>query len=254
MTPAHRQYVCPPWSWRGCERYGPPAAPTRPGTMSGWPRAAVRPGRRGGVSPRPARGLAGQPAQCAGRVLFQQGSQGEAPFADPVASTRRLRAGGQAAAGEDETTADRGDEQVQQGVQVVGDGPGSGAARRASGSHPPGWASRSASSARLARRRPGRQAGSPQISDGVQVAGQPGPGAPEQHVAGRGQRVGGRGGADIAGRLAERCVQAEQPPPGGPAPRAARGRWPARTRRPGRPHRRRGRPRRPGTPMRRAGS
>ena len=172
---------------------------------------AVLSSRPGGVPPGPARGLAGQPAHGAGRVLFQQGPQGEAPFADPVTRTRRLRAGRQAATGKDEAAPDRGDEQVQQGVQVVGGLPwfrrgaqgqrqppaGVGAAL---GQHrPPGQA------------RPGRQAGSSEIGDGIQVAGQPGPQVlPEQRVAGSGERVGGRGGAGAVGRLAERCVQAEQ--------------------------------------------
>ena len=188
---------------------GPPRPPGLDDVA--WPRAAVRPGRQGGVPPGPARGLAGQPAHGAGRILFQQGPQGEAPFADPVTRTRRLRAGGQAAAGEDEATPDRGDEQVQQGVQVVGDRawfrrgaqgqrqPPAGMGAALGQQRPPGQA------------RPGRQAGGPQIGDGVEVAGQPGPQVlPEQRVAGPGERVGGRGGAGVAGRLAERGVQAEQ--------------------------------------------
>ena len=71
----------------------------------------------------------------------------------------------------------------------AGLGPGSGAARRAQRQPPAGMASRSAAWARLDQARPGRQAGSPEIGDGVQVAGQPGPQVlPEQRMAGAGRQ------------------------------------------------------------------
>ena len=168
-------------------------------------------GRRGGVPPGPARGLAGEPAHRAGRSLFQQGPQGEAPFADPVTRARRLGAGRQAAAGEDETAPDRAGEHVQQGVQAV-----AGRARFRRGAQgqrqPPAGVGVALGLQRTpGQARPGHQAGRPEVGDGVQVAGQPGPQVlPEQRVPGPGERVGGRGRAGVAGRLAEGGVQAEQ--------------------------------------------
>ena len=173
-------------------------------------RGAVLPGRRGGVPPGPARGLAGEPAHRAGRVLFQQGPQGEAPFADPVTRPRQLRADGQAAAGEDDAAPDRSDEQIQQDVQIVGSRARFRRGTQGQRQPPAGVGAALGQQRSPGQARPGRQAGSSEIGDGVQVAGQPGPQLlPEQRVPGAGDRVGGRGGAGVAGRLAEGGVQAE---------------------------------------------
>ena len=173
---------------------------------------APRPGvPLAGVPPGPDYGLAGQPAEGLAGRLVEQGPEGEAPFADPVPGAGRVRAAGQAAAGEDEATADRAGEHVQQVIQPAeagGRGRGGPQGQRQPSArvgaalgpqHPPGQA------------RPGAQAGGPEIGDGGQVAGQPGPQVlPEQRLAGPGERVGGRGGTGAAGRLAQRGVQAEQ--------------------------------------------
>jgi hypothetical protein len=71
------------------------------------------------MPPAPARRLGGQPVHGGRRGLFQHGPQGEAPLADPVPGTRRVRAGRQAPPGQDETAPDRGGEHIQHGVQAV---------------------------------------------------------------------------------------------------------------------------------------
>ena len=82
---------------------------------------------------------------------------------------------GQAAPGEDETTADRAGEHVQHGAEAVGGRAWFRRGAQGQRQPPAGMGVALGQQCPPGQERPGRQAGSPQISDGVQVAGQPGP-------------------------------------------------------------------------------